>query len=278
MCTLRFELESENYTHPTESRLRHDLLEVLRTARIPYHWLASAASSEWMVRIPTSVWQASSASWLECPQSDALKNPPGGFRSGCELHQAFVGPVREPIRLICRPLVKFVRVSFLRPRRRRSGRPASLFLACYTATLAVLPAFAFALSWSAACFAPTPLVNSPTGVESMGEVFSVPGFGSKGVTSRPSPPLISDSTITNPFAWFHGPAKSLSPYWLSPVEALKYWSTSRGVGSIMPTENCGFSILSRAAVNARMWVISRVIKNCSACFEPLSCVKLMRRS
>jgi hypothetical protein len=33
--------------------------------------------------------------------------------------------------------------------------------------------------------------------------------------------LISDSTITKPLSWFHGPTKSLSPYWLSPVDALK---------------------------------------------------------
>ena len=95
----------------------------------------------------------------------------------------------------------------------------------YTSTVASFAASALAFSWTAACFFPTPFVYSPTGVESMGDVVSVPGRGSYGVTSKPSPPLISDSTIASPFEWFHGPTKSFSPYSLSPVEALKYWST-----------------------------------------------------
>ena len=94
--------------------------------------------------------------------------------------------------------------------------------AIYTSTVAFFAAFAFALSCIAACFLPTPLVYSPTGVESRGEVCSLPGCGSYGVTSSPVPPLISDSTAVKPFSWFHGPTKSLSPYWLSPVDALKY--------------------------------------------------------
>jgi hypothetical protein len=55
---------------------------------------------------------------------------------------------------------------------------AACFLVTYTWTVAVFAALAFAFSWSAACFSPTPFVNSPTGVESIGEVASVPGFGS----------------------------------------------------------------------------------------------------
>jgi hypothetical protein len=55
---------------------------------------------------------------------------------------------------------------------------AACSLVTYTWTVAVFAALAFAFSWSAACFSPTPFVNSPTGVESIGEVASVPGFGS----------------------------------------------------------------------------------------------------
>jgi acetoin utilization deacetylase AcuC-like enzyme len=49
---------------------------------------------------------------------------------------------------------------------------------------------------------------------------------------------------------------------------LKYWSTRPGVGLMMPIENGGFCMLSNAAVKARMCVISRVIRNCSACLDP----------
>ena len=41
---------------------------------------------------------------------------------------------------------------------------------------------------------------------------------------------------------------------------------------MIPTENCGFSMLSSAAVKARMWVISRVMRNCSASFDPWECL------
>ena len=43
-------------------------------------------------------------------------------------------------------------------------------------------------------------------------------------------------------------------------------------------ENGGLPRLSSAAVNAFMWVISRVIRNCSASFVPASSEKLIRRS
>ncbi len=57
--------------------------------------------------------------------------------------------------------------------------PASrLFANTYTSTVVFFAAFAFAFSCMAACFFPTPFVYSPTGVESIGEVCSVPGLGS----------------------------------------------------------------------------------------------------
>ena len=46
----------------------------------------------------------------------------------------------------------------------------------------------------------------------------------------------------------------------------------------MPIENAGFSMLSSAAVNAFMCVISRVIRNCSASLVPGSSVNSISRS
>ena len=54
----------------------------------------------------------------------------------------------------------------------------------------------------------------------------------------------------------------------APVESLKNWSTRPGVGGIWPIEKRGLPMLSSAAVNAFMWVISRVIRNWSASFVP----------
>ena len=43
-------------------------------------------------------------------------------------------------------------------------------------------------------------------------------------------------------------------------------------------EKRGLPMLSSAAVNAFMWVISRVIRNCSASLVPASSQKLISRS
>ena len=45
-----------------------------------------------------------------------------------------------------------------------------------------------------------------------------------------------------------------------------------------PMVNGGLPMLSSAAANAFMWVISRVIRNCSASLVPASLQKLISRS
>src|SRR6185503_7946909 len=82
-----------------------------------------------------------------------------------------------------------------------------------------------------------------------------------GTTSKPL-------TNCRPLLWFHGARCCSSLMSPSPVEAFTYWSTRPGVGAIVPMANGGFSMLSSAAENARMCVISRVIRNCSACLLP----------
>ena len=61
--------------------------------------------------------------------------------------------------------------------------------------------------------------------------------------------------------WFQGPRMSL-PASPSFVESLKNWSTMPGVGGIWPIVKGSLPMLSRAAANAFMWVISRVMRNC----------------
>jgi hypothetical protein len=65
---------------------------------------------------------------------------------------------------------------------------------------------------------------------------------------------------------FHRPLVSISPSSPVPVESLKNWFISPDVGASLPIEKAGFFMLSRAAEDAFMCVISRVTKNCRASF------------
>ena len=70
-------------------------------------------------------------------------------------------------------------------------------------------------------------------------------------------------------AW-HIPSRRVG----EPVESLKDCSIKRGAGGRLPMENAGLSMPSKAAVNAVMCVISRVIRNLRVSLVPSSSVKL----
>ena len=70
---------------------------------------------------------------------------------------------------------------------------------------------------------------------------------------------------------FPGPRMSVSPSSPSPVDPLKYSSTMPGVGFEHADGERVLLQASSAAENAFMWVISRVIRNCSASIVPGSC-------